>query len=118
MSIPLPSRKPFREAKLRIDKEGGNSNYDQKLVKLLIEAMAVQRLVLASPQSSLNQLAKQEKRCRTQLARLLRLSWLSPSIVTAILGGNQPTNLNRVRLLSCNFPVDWSDQEILLGFAN
>jgi len=75
-SIPLPARQPFREAKLRIDPEAADSKAAGDLVSLIAEAMEAQRLVLASPDLSLNQLGKREGRCRTHLARLLRISWL------------------------------------------
>ncbi|SMQ64311.1 Site-specific DNA recombinase [Altererythrobacter xiamenensis] len=116
-SMSLPSRKPFREAKLRIDKESGQPKPDQRLVQLLIDAANAQTLILCSPELSLNQIGKREGRCRTQLAKLLRLSWLSPGIVEAILSGTQPSNLKRAQLLNCELPVDWIEQERLLGFA-
>lgn len=117
-SIPLPERKPFREAKLRIDAEPTSVASSTDLIELLGDAMATQRLVLASPQLTLNQLAKREGRCRTQLARLLRISFLSPRIVEAITEGSQPKGLNRRVLLSCDLPIDWADQERLFGLAS
>ncbi|MBK6802007.1 MAG: hypothetical protein IPG83_11180 [Novosphingobium sp.] len=62
-------------------------------------------------------LAKREGRCRTQLARLLRISFLSPRIVEAIAEGSQPKGLNRHVLLSCDLPLDWADQERMFGLA-
>lgn len=116
-SISLPARKPFREARLRIDAAGGNAELDRQLIELLADAFEAQRLVLASPGITLNQLAKREGRCRTQLARLLRLSWLSPRIVEVIAAGAQPGTLNRRFLLSSDIPVDWAAQEELFGIA-
>ena len=90
---------------------------DPQLVKLIAQAFEVQRLVIASPHLSLNQLARDIGRCRKQMARLLGVSWLSPRIVEAIAHGRQPKALNRARLLQTELPVDWSEQEALLGFA-
>ena len=73
--------------------------------------------MLASPELNLNQLAKREGRCRTQLARLLRISFLSPRIFEAIAGGTPPNGMNRRILLSCDLPLDWAEQERLLGLA-
>ncbi|WP_198373801.1 DUF2924 domain-containing protein [Roseomonas rosulenta] len=43
--------------------------------------------------------------------RLVRLAWLLPDIVDAILGGCQPTNLMASRLLQdTRIPADWQDQ--------
>lgn len=73
--------------------------------------------MLASPGLSLAQLARREGRCRTQLTRLLRLSFLSPKIVEAIANGIQPRGLTRRMLLSCDLPIDWAEQERLFGLA-
>ena len=116
-SIPLPARKPFREAKLRIDSREPRKPVNGDLQALLVEARAALELVQSSPELSLNQIGKREGRCRTHLARLLRIAWLSPRIVEAIVEGAQPAKLNRQMLLSTNLPIDWAAQERLLGFA-
>ena len=56
---------------------------------------------------------------RDYLAVLVRLSYLSPEIVRAILAGQQPVELTPTRLiaLSRNLPHDWQEQRQLLGFA-
>lgn len=79
--------------------------------------MVAQRLVLASPEPSLVQPDRREGRCRTQLARLLRLSWMSPRIIDAIADGTQPKGLTRRALLICDMPIDWAQQERQFGFA-
>jgi hypothetical protein len=117
LGLPLPERKPFREAKLRIDQTAMTEQIDRKLVSLIAEAMEVRELVLASPELSLNQLGKREGRCRTQLGKLFRLSWLSPRIVEAIIDGRQPTRLDRRALLEADLPICWQAQERMLGFA-
>jgi len=80
-SMPLSARRPFREAKLRINPKTSVASHDQTLMALLTYAAAVQRMVLASPKMSMNQIANREGWCRTQLTKLLCLSWLSPRIV-------------------------------------
>ncbi|MEO1731856.1 MAG: recombinase family protein, partial [Pseudomonadota bacterium] len=110
-SIPLPPRKPFREAKLRIDAERDQAPVDQKLIMLLVEAQQARDLVLASPDLSLNQIAKREGRCRTQLRNLVRISWLSPRIVEAIVSSKRPTHLGRRQLLEADLPACWAAQE-------
>ncbi|MBN8485591.1 MAG: recombinase family protein [Sphingomonadales bacterium] len=116
-TMPLPARRPFREARLRIDADAVTGSVSNDLLALVAEAMAAQRLVLASPELSLAQLAKREGRCRTQIARLLRLSWMSPRIIEAIATGTQPKGLTRRALLVCDMPIDWAEQERQLGFA-
>ena len=116
-SIPLPTRRSFREAKLRIDAAANDERPSDDLLDIVADAIAAQRLVLASPELSLNQLAKREGRCRTQLARLLRLSWMSPRIIEAIAEGSQRKGLTRRGLLICDMPIDWAEQERQFGFA-
>ena len=117
LELPLPERKPFREAKLRIDTVTIADRTDRKLVSLMAEAMQVRELVLASPELSLNQLGKREGRCRTQLGKLFRLSWLSPRIVEAIIDGRQPPRLDRRALLEADLPICWQAQERMLRLA-
>lgn len=72
---------------------------------------------LSNPELSLHQIGKRDGRCRTHLARLLRIAWLSPRIVEAIVEGLQPRNFNRQLLLAANLPIEWAEQERLFGFA-
>jgi hypothetical protein len=117
IELPVPERKPFREAKLRIDQTTATDQIDRKLVSLIAEAMEVRELVLASPELSLNQLGKREGRCRTQLGKLFRLSWLSPRIIEAIIDGRQPARLDRRALLEADLPTCWQEQMRMRGFA-
>jgi hypothetical protein len=116
-SIPRPAKRPFREAKLRMDAKRADERFDDDLITLMSEAMQVQRLVMQSPEMSLSQLGKREGRCRAHLGRLLRLSWLSPRIVEAIAYGDQPKSMTRNKLLSVLLPLEWDAQERLLGLA-
>lgn len=118
LELSLPERKPFREARLRIDQTTVTDRIDRKLVGLIAEAMEVRELVLASPDLSLNQLGKRDGRCRTQIGRLFRLSWLSPRIIAAIIDGRQPARLDRRALLQADLPTCWQAQERMLGFAS
>ena len=115
--VPRPTRKPFREAKVRIDASSKGTAPDPQLVRLLADALEVQKLVMAAPDLSLNQLAGKVGRCRKAMAKLLRLSWLSPSLVEAILDGSQPRSVKRARLLETELPLDWAEQEAMFGFA-
>ena len=115
--IPLPARKPFREAKLRIDSGEPGKPVNDDLLALLADACTARELVLSSPELSLHQIGKREGRCRTQLARLLRLSWISPRIIEAIADGAQPKGLTRKALLTGEMPIDWTEQERQFGLS-
>jgi site-specific DNA recombinase len=114
-SIPLPDRKPFREAKLRIDSEKTGSMPDSKLVQLIVDALEARQLVINCPGLSINQIANKEGRCRKRMTKLVSVSWLSPRIVESIVAGTQPKEINRTLLLETALPTDWGEQENLLG---
>lgn len=115
--IPWPSRKPFGEAKLKIDAASSGDTSDPALVVLLSEAMNARDLVHASSGLSLNQIALRAGRCRKQLTKLYRLSHLSPRIVEAIVDGTLPSPPCRKALLEAELPVSWDDQHLLFGLA-
>jgi hypothetical protein len=51
-------------------------------------------------------------------ARLMRLNFLAPDIVVAILNGRQPLALTASKLMAdTRLPLDWSEQRRALGFA-
>ena len=52
------------------------------------------------------------------VTRLLRLTWLAPDIVAAIVDGRQPIGLTANRLMGdTRLPLEWQAQRELLGFA-
>jgi site-specific DNA recombinase len=88
---------------------------DPKLVALLAEARVTRDLVLASPDRTIRDIANEQQRCRHRIARLIRLSWLSPAIATAIVEGRQPRALTPRRLLDTDWPLEWDAQTALVG---
>jgi site-specific DNA recombinase len=56
---------------------------------------------------------------RLGMASLVRLSYLAPDIVRALLEGRQPIELTPTRLLrlSKDLPHTWIEQRSFLGFA-
>lgn len=50
------------------------------------------------------------------VAHIMRLAFLAPDIVEAILDGRQPADLELERLLR-GIPVGWPEQRRALGFA-
>ena len=50
--------------------------------------------------------------------RLVRLSYLAPDIIQAILDGRQPCDLTPDKLLAhSRLPLVWNEQRTVLGFA-
>ncbi|PTQ13329.1 hypothetical protein CLG96_04305 [Sphingomonas oleivorans] len=88
---------------------------NERLVALLAEAIEVRDSLLAAPGRSLHQIAHTQGKCRKRLAKLIRLSWLVPEIVRAILEGSQPATLTPRALLDAELALDWRAQRAALG---
>lgn len=86
------------------------------LLRLLQEAKEAREIVLGSPSLSIKEIALQRRICRHRLGRLVRLSWLAPDIVTAIIEGRSPASLTPKGLLGANLRPEWDKQRRLLGF--
>ena len=86
-----------------------------QLVVLLKDANRAQALALARPNFTLERLAKIFGRSMERYKRLLRLSYLSPSVVNTIIDGKQPGHLTGRFLQNLDgLPLSWADQHALL----
>jgi site-specific DNA recombinase len=63
-------------------------------------------------------IAREERVTAAYIYTLLRLPWLAPDIVTAIVNGRQPQQLNAKTLMrnASRLPANWAEQRRLLGF--
>lgn len=91
-------------------------NRDNRLVGLIAEAHMV-RVAVLEQAGSLAQIASRLGMCRGNLANMMRISYLAPDIVTAIMEGHQPAGLKRKTLKATPLSLDWSEQRRPLGFA-
>lgn len=94
------------------------AKHDRKLVDLVQRARKAQRLVEEHREWSIADLAHNQNCRATFFARLIRLNYLAPDIVTAILDGTQPATLTRDIILNSNIPTDWAIQRQLFGFPS
>ena len=63
-------------------------------------------------------IGRQEGMTSSWVTRVVRLAFLAPDIVAAILKGKHPRELNAARLLrDSRIPLDWRQQRSLLGFG-
>ena len=106
-----------KDVKLVLAGDGNAAaSQDRQLTDLLAEARAARDAVLASPTSTIKDIAGSIGQCRARLARLVRISWLAPEIVGAIVAGRHPANLTPRKLLTTELPLRWDDQKAMLGF--
>jgi site-specific DNA recombinase len=118
LSITASLRRAGKGVRLVIG-NGATKAIDEGLASLIARAMATRNMLLAGRDDSIDAMASRLGVRRDYLAVLVRLSYLSPEIVRAILVGQQTIELTPTRLiaLSRNLPHDWQEQRRLLGFA-
>ncbi|MHA6723156.1 recombinase family protein [Sphingomonas sp. RS2018] len=91
------------------------SRPDPQLIILLQEAYRARALALAKPRLSIDQLATKFGRSTERYKRLVRLSYLSPTAITAMIEARQPAHLTNRFLQHLNgLPTLWTEQEQLL----
>lgn len=88
---------------------------DPRLVRVIREAREAQRLIEDHREWALGELATAFGCRPAHFARLVRLNFLAPDIVTAILDGTQPATLTYDSLIKAALPLDWSLQRRLFG---
>lgn len=104
--MPIEPADPSREAKI-----------EPGLVRLIHEARRAQAMVDAERDTPVASLARRMERRPGFFSRILRLNYLAPDIIAAVLDGTQPAGLTRKRLINANLPLDWAIQRRLFGFA-
>jgi lambda repressor-like predicted transcriptional regulator len=66
---------------------------------------------------TVTELARSENLTHAYVNSVLKLSFLAPDIVEAILAGTQPAMLSSQRLKATDFPISWKEQRETFGFA-
>ena len=91
---------------------------DEALVRLLTRAHSLARHLARNPSVTLEVAGVAQDMGSPYAARLMRLNYLAPDIVVAILNGRQPAALTATRLMAdTRLPLSWSEQRNALGFA-
>jgi len=85
---------------------------DNALVKALARAFRWKRMLESGEFASISELAEREGIAFTYMARVLRLTLLSPGIVEAILDGRQAPEVTLARVLE-PFPTAWTEQQCI-----
>lgn len=92
------------------------ANRNPSLLKLIAQAFAARREMECG--GRIEEVAGRLGYGREYVANLIRTSYLSPTIITAIINGTQPASLTRQQLVRTNrIPLNWTEQEQLFGFA-
>ena len=115
LTIPARLKRTGIEMRLVVDDGTEPSNVDPGLIRLLLRAHVMRARLLAEPSLPLKEIAADEGISSSYVTRLLRLAFLAPDIVTAILHGRHPPQLTANRLMDdTRLPLDWTAQRELL----
>ncbi|HEV7264491.1 MAG TPA: recombinase family protein [Falsiroseomonas sp.] len=121
LSVPVSLRRAGREMALVVGTEPGvTPGPDPSLLRLVLKARALWDTLLEGAAAGLGELAAREGVSGSYATRLVRLAFLAPDLLAAILDGRQPEGLTAAALLrECRrgLPPDWRAQRILLGFS-
>jgi DNA invertase Pin-like site-specific DNA recombinase len=115
LTIPARLKRAGIEMRLVVENGSRPANVDPSLVSLLVRAHAIRARLLQEPSLPLKEIAAEEGISSSYVTRLLRLAFLAPDIVTAILNGRQSPQLTANRLMDdTRLPLDWTVQRELL----
>jgi site-specific DNA recombinase len=115
---PVALRRAGREMALLVGSTIAADRSDPPLVRLIAKAWALREALVSSKAPSLTAFAEGQGISQSYATRLVRLAWLSPDIVEAILDGRQPSGVTASALMrETRIPADWQEQRVALGFA-
>src|SRR6202048_1055382 len=118
LSIEAKVRRAGKGKRLVIE-NGAEAEVNAGLVEMIKEAFAIRNQLLSGSHDSIEAMSGRLGMNKGRLTSLVRLSYLGPEIVRALLKGRQSNALTPSRLLrlSKNLPHDWKEQRCFLGFA-
>ena len=119
LDIPIALKRAGTGMKLVVPGARNNAKCAPGLIRLLLRAFAIQDRLEQNPDLTLQRIAEVEGVSPSYVTRLLRLSYLAPDIVTAIVDGQQPPELTAEKLMrNTRLPLSWEAQRKRLGFAH
>jgi site-specific DNA recombinase len=105
-----------RKFRLPIDTGYAPGKPKRDLLKLMSLARRAQTLVYEHRTMAFEEIARTLHCREAYVMRALRLNYLAPDIISAIVDGRQPADLTRTKLLNSSIPMDWAQQRVLFGF--
>ena len=118
-TIPARLKRIGRETRFLIDgKSAPRRQVDHSLHRHIARAYRDNDMVMRSSGKTMGQLAAEAGVVRSYFTRILRLSFLAPDIVKAILHDRHPIELSAKRLANdLRLPIAWDEQRVLLGLG-
>jgi len=118
LSVPARLKRTGMETRLLIEGAGSDARRkpDHSLCRVLVQAQRYRAMVMQGGGKSMSALAAEAGVGSSYFSRILRLGFLGPDVVTAILRDRHPLELTAKRLANdVRIPVGWEEQRTLLG---
>jgi hypothetical protein len=119
LSVPASLRRAGKEMAMVIGAEpAAKPTADPAMLRLILRAHNMWSKVQRGGVAGLGELATQEGVSGSYTTRVIRLAFLAPDVLAAIIDGRQPADLTAARLLQeCRrgLPLDWQQQRDALG---
>ena len=118
LSTPASLKRTGKEMKFIVEGVTNSAPVDTTLIRLLVRGQKIAKRMFEPNCPPLEAIAHEETITPSYATRLVRLAFLAPDIVAAILAGKQPAGLTANNLMAdTRLPLDWRDQRAALGFA-
>ena len=118
LSIRASLKRTGKEMKFIVGGVANSAPADTTLIRLLVRGQKIAKRMFEPNCPPLEAIAHEERIAASYATRLVRLAFLAPDIVAAILAGKQPPGLAANKLMAdTRLPLDWRDQRAALGFA-
>jgi hypothetical protein len=117
LTIAARLKRAGMETRLLIDGAGGGARNkpDHSLCRVLAQAHRYHAMVMRNGGKTMAELAAEAGVGGSYFSRILRISFLAPEIVKAILRDRHPVELTATRLVNeVQLPMAWEDQHTLL----
>ena len=118
--VPARLKRAGMETRFVVDAPGGGARRapERSLLRLLAQAHRYRRMLLDARGRSMGELAREAGVGRSYFSRIVRLGFLAPEAVEALLDGRHPPGLTANRLaLHTRLPNAWEEQLRTLGIA-
>ncbi|WP_199699164.1 recombinase family protein [Oleomonas cavernae] len=122
LSVDLPIRIKLRGTQFKLVVPGNGAEAlkpDTTLIKAVARAHTWAQQLITGERPTIAAIAKTEGMAKVSIRRILRLAFLAPDIVEAILEGRQPLDLTAEKLMvHVEVPTSWQRQRMeLLGIS-
>lgn len=116
LSVPAALKRAGMETRLLVESAADRREPDRSMLRLLAQSRRFNEMIMRGDATTVAELAKQTGVSPSYFTRILRLSFLAPEIVKAILNGRHSQELTARRLsLHTRIVNDWPGQKALLG---